>query len=84
MALDKAGLLTSNHSIKFVEGFFIVEPGGLSIYERAVHEAFATSPPRTPAEWKEPVFISILGHDLVGGEFHYDVDTLEPMSILEE
>ncbi len=92
MAFGKTGnLLAVEQSFQPAEAFFfapenlvVVEPGGLSIFERAVHEAFATAPLRTPAAWKEPVFVGILGHDLVGGEFRYDVDTLEPMSIIEE
>ncbi|HTF57038.1 MAG TPA: hypothetical protein VK661_07370, partial [Planctomycetota bacterium] len=60
------------------------EPGGLELYKRAIHEAMSSGPTRTPAGWKEQVFVGILREELKGGEFTYDVDTLAPISIIED
>jgi hypothetical protein len=66
------------------EPIVVIEPGGLLLYRRGVHEALSSSPPKTPQEWKETVFVKILEQELKGGEFRYDVDTLAPISVIEE
>ncbi|HKS16160.1 MAG TPA: hypothetical protein VJU16_02550, partial [Planctomycetota bacterium] len=39
------------------ESMTVVEPGGLELHKRAVHEVMKTGYPKTPQEWKEHVFI---------------------------
>lgn len=78
MAFSKTGIVSG------AEPITVVEPGGLELYKRAVHEAMSRGPTRTPAGWKEPVFVGILREELKGGEFTYDVDTLAPISIIED
>jgi hypothetical protein len=62
----------------------VVEPGGYDYYKRRIHAAIEASPLRTPDEWKSEVFERILNYPLKGGEVRYDVNTLAPVSILEE
>ena len=62
----------------------VVEPGGLELYKSEVHAAMKEGPLRTPQEWKEQVFVGILRQKLEGGEFGYDVNTLKPISIIED
>jgi hypothetical protein len=62
----------------------VVEPGGLRLYKRAVHEALLRSPLGTPEGWKQRVFVEILKQELRGGEFKYDPDSLEAMSLIED
>ena len=66
------------------EPITVVEPGGLELHKRAVHQAMATAAPLTPQAWKEHVFLRILQEELKGGEFEYDVDSLAPISIIED
>jgi hypothetical protein len=66
------------------ETMTVVEPGGLELHKRAVHEAMKAGEIRGPQEWKEHVFLKILREELKGGEFVYDVNTLKPVSIIED
>ncbi len=77
MAYSKSG-------ISAPEPVVVIEPGGLDYYKRRVHEVLSTSKPRTPQEWKEQIFVTILDQKLKGGEFRYDVDTLSPISVIED
>lgn len=62
----------------------VIEPGGLEMHKRAVHEAMKDAPLKSPEEWKEHVFLRILEEEFKGGEFTYDVDSLAPISIIED
>ena len=66
------------------EPITVIEPGGLELHKRAVHEAMKSGDPKSPQEWKEHVFVRILQEELKGGEFEYDVDSLAPISIIED
>jgi hypothetical protein len=74
----------SKTSAEGPESITVVEPGGLEMHKRAVHQAMASRSPLTPQEWKVRVFEQILEEELKGGEFVYDVDTLAPISIMED
>jgi hypothetical protein len=78
MALSKSGIVSGSEPIT------VVEPGGLELYKRAVHEALKEGAPRIPREWKDHVFVTVLQQELKGGEFEYNVDTLAPISIIED
>jgi hypothetical protein len=78
MILSKTGI------IKGGEPIVVVEPGGKDYYRRKVHALLSTSAPKTPVEWKEEIFVKVLEQELKGGIFKYDVNSLEPMSIIEE
>jgi hypothetical protein len=77
MAYSKSGM-------PLPEPVTVVEPGGLDFYKRQVHETLAKSAPRTPQEWKETMFVTIMDQKLTGGEFKYDVDTLAPINLIDE
>ena len=66
------------------EPITVVEPGGLELHKRAIHEAMREAPPALPQQWKQAVFVKILAEELRGGEFEYKVDTLAPISIIED
>jgi hypothetical protein len=66
------------------EPMTVVEPGGHDYFKRQVRKLLAEHPLRTPTEWKEEVFVKVLDQELKGGEFKYDVDTLAPISIIEQ
>jgi hypothetical protein len=66
------------------EAITVVEPGGLELHKRDVHQAMKDAPLRTPEEWKRIVFETILKEEIRGGEFEYDVDSLAPISIIED
>lgn len=66
------------------EPMIVVEPGGYALFKRQIHEAMSKGPTRPPALWKEQVFEKILDQPLVGGEEHYDINSLAPISIIEE
>jgi hypothetical protein len=66
------------------EPIVVVEPGGLEMFKRGVHEALSVLSPRTPSEWKEHVFEKVLDQPLGGGEVTYGVNTVVPMAVLEE
>jgi hypothetical protein len=78
MAFSKTGVMTGPEPIT------VVEPGGLELHKRAIHEALKDAPPCTPQQWKEAVFVRILAEELKGGEFEYDVNSLKPISIIED
>jgi hypothetical protein len=79
MSLSKTGIVVGEEPIT------VIEPGGLELHKRAVHQAMSSPAPlRTPQEWKEEVFVKILQEELKGGEFVYDVDSLKPISIIED
>ena len=78
MVESKAGIMYGP------EPLTVVEPGGLEMHKRAVHEAMSVATPKTPQEWKEHIFVQILEKELKGGEFEYDVDSLAPISIIED
>jgi hypothetical protein len=78
MADSKTGIVSGPEPIT------VVEPGGLELHKRAIHEAMKTAKLMTPQEWKERVFVEILQEELKGGEFEYDVDSLKPISIIED
>jgi hypothetical protein len=65
------------------EPLTVVEMGGTALYERAVHAALATTPPRTPEEWKKDIFEKILEQPLKGGELRVTSDDLLPMTPIE-
>jgi hypothetical protein len=77
-------MLDSKSGVPGPEPLTVVEPGGLDFYLRQVHREFTVSPPRRPDEWKETLFVRILDMELTGGEVVYDVDTLAPISIIED
>jgi hypothetical protein len=77
-------MVYSKSGVGAPEPVTVVEPGGLDYYKRKVHEALAASAPKTPAEWKVPIFEQILDMKLVGGEFDYNVDTLAPIDLIDE
>ena len=78
MVHSKTGIVSG------AEPITVVEPGGLELHKRAVHTAMSSAAPRSPQEWKEHVFLQILQEELTGGEFEYRVDTLAPISIIED
>jgi hypothetical protein len=78
MALSKTGIIAGGEPI------VVVEPGGLLGFKRQVHTALASTELHTPEVWKPHVFTGILGQELVGGETVYDIDTLQPLSLIEE
>ena len=79
MTTSKTGIMSGPEPVT------VVEPGGLEMHKRAVHQAMSTSTSlMTPLQWMPHVFTGILQEELKGGEFEYDVDTLAPISIIEE
>ncbi len=78
MAASKTAIVSGPEPIT------VVEPGGLELHKRAVHEVMKTSKLMTPEQWKLYVFPHILQEELKGGEFEYNVDTLAPISIIED
>lgn len=81
MAGSKAGIGGGSGSS---ESVVVVEPGGMDYYKRLIHQALMAGEVRTPQEWKETVFVRILGQKLVGGEFHYNSESLEPISLTDD
>jgi hypothetical protein len=78
MLLSKAGVFLSTESI------VVVEPGGLPLYRRKIHELLSTDGPRTPLDLRKPVFETILGEPLTDrGAVTHSWDTPTPFSILE-
>ncbi len=78
LSYSKSGFVMDSESI------VVIEPGGMQLFKRQVHQALGSAPPKTPEEWKRHVFLDILDQELKGGEFRYDVDTLAPISVIEE
>ena len=78
MMMSKTGIVSGPEPIT------VIEPGGLELHKRAIHEAMKTATMMTPQEWKERVFVEILQEELKGGESEYDVDSLKPISIIED
>jgi hypothetical protein len=53
----------------------IIEPRGLEGFSAQIHAALAASPPKPPSEWKQYVFVDLLGQDLKGGgELRFDIE----------
>ncbi len=65
------------------EPIVVVEPGGIELYKREVHERLAASSTHTPEWWKAEIFEQVLGQELKGGEFKYDSSSLAPLSLIE-
>src|SRR5688572_10850775 len=78
MSTSKSGVIAG------AEPVTVIEPGGLELHKRAVHEVMKNATPRFPQDWKEHVFVSILQEELKGGEFVYDVNSLKPIDIIED
>ncbi|HEU4339904.1 MAG TPA: hypothetical protein VFS19_07530 [Planctomycetota bacterium] len=79
MTTSKTGIMTGPEPVT------VVEPGGLEMHKRAIHVVMSgTFSLLAPQQWKDYVFGRILQEELKGGEFEYDVDTLAPISIIED
>ena len=78
MAFSKRGGVSGGESIT------VIEPGGLELHKRAVHEAMRSEKLMNPEQWKVFVFTRVLQEELKGGEFEYKVDTLAPITIIED
>lgn len=78
MTTSKSGIMMGPEPVT------VVEPGGLEMHKRAVHRIMSGSALLSPQQWKEFVFVGILQEEMKGGEFEYDVDTLAPISIIED
>lgn len=78
MALSKTGFVSD------AESMVVVEPGGFDYFKRRIHDLLFSSPLRTNREWRETLFVEILGQELEGGVVEYDSSSLAPLSIIEE
>ena len=78
MTMSKTGIVSGPEPVT------VIEPGGLEMHKRAVHEALKGEKLMNPEQWKLFVFTRILQEELKGGEFEYKVDTLAPISIIED
>ncbi len=78
MLLSKSGIFLPTESI------VVVEPGGMKLYRRQVHDLLSTGGPRTPLDLRKPVFETILGEPLGGrGDVIHSWDSPAPFSIHE-
>jgi len=77
-------MMYSKSGVSEPEPIVVVEPGGLDLFKKQVHQAMASGAPRTPREWTKQLFITIMDQPLdQGGEHIYDIDTLKPISLDE-
>ena len=78
MLFSKTGIFVG------AEPMVVIEPGGFAYYKRRIHEMLGQRPPRTSRDWREHLFVDVLGQKLEGGVVQYDSSSLTPLSIIEE